>query len=137
VAAVRDLDLLLASMEPVLHGAEYGYATLPPGAVVPAGLAVFATVAEDEGLTLVALADDLGRAGIACLPGWARISLTVHSDLQAVGLTAAIATALGAIGISANVVAGYYHDHFFVQRARAADAMAALERLRAEAMGRV
>ncbi|XXE67240.1 ACT domain-containing protein [Pseudomonas sp. R1-6] len=40
------------------------------------------------------------------------VTLTVHSALDAVGLTAAFATALGNAGISCNVIAAYYHDHF-------------------------
>jgi len=43
-----------------------------------------------------------------------RITLNIHSSLEAVGLTAAFATALGKHNISANVVAGCYHDHIFV-----------------------
>ncbi|MEC9431149.1 MAG: ACT domain-containing protein, partial [Pseudomonadota bacterium] len=42
------------------------------------------------------------------------ITCEVHSSLEAVGMTAAMSTALGKAGISANVVAAYYHDHIFV-----------------------
>ena len=59
------------------------------------------------------------------------ITLRAHSDLAAVGLTAAFARALGDAGISCNVVAGVHHDHLFVPVARAADAMAALQALQA------
>ena len=57
------------------------------------------------------------------------ITLTVHSALDAVGLTAAFASALGDAGISCNVVAGYYHDHLFVGRADAQRAMGVLHKL--------
>lgn len=57
------------------------------------------------------------------------ITLTVHSDLAAVGLTAAFSRVLAEAGISCNVVAGVRHDHIFVPVERAADAMAALRRL--------
>jgi uncharacterized protein len=119
-----DLAVLLHSMEPVLDAVPYGYGVVPVGVVVPDG--VFAVIAEAEGVTVVAVADVLSAAGIAFDGHWARISLTVHSSLAAVGLTAAIAAALAREGISANVVAGYFHDHVFVQWARRADAMAAL-----------
>jgi uncharacterized protein len=81
----------------------------------------------------VAPADVLDRAGIAYQGEWARISLQVHSDLAAVGLTAAIAAELTTHGISANVVAGYFHDHVFVQWDRRAAAMVALSALGAKA----
>ena len=57
------------------------------------------------------------------------ITLDVHSSLEAVGLTAACAQALAAGGISANVVAGYSHDHILVPAPRAQDALAALDAL--------
>jgi len=124
--AVTDLAVLLASMEPQLHVGDHGFACV---AALPGGVAVFATVAEAEGLTVVARAADLTVAGVALQGGWARISLTVQSDLAAVGLTAAIATALAGQGISANVIAGYHHDHFFVQAARAGEAVAVMRGL--------
>lgn len=126
-----DLAVLLRSMEPVLDAAPYGYGVMAAGSVAPVG--AFAVIAEAEGVTVVADVAVLEQAGIAVDGQWARISLTVHSSLSAVGLTAAIAAALGREGISANVVAGYYHDHVFVQWALRADAMAALRALAATA----
>lgn len=118
--AENDLSVLLRSMEPVLHPEPYGFA-VREGALP---FQPFATVAEAEGMTVVAPLALLGAGA-----PWARISLTVHSDLAAVGLTAAFATALGAEGISCNVIAGYHHDHLFVQWGRREDAMRALEAL--------
>lgn len=118
--AESDLTVLLRTMEPVLHAEPYGYA-VREGALP---FQPFATVAEAEGLTVV--------APLALLKGgepWARISLTVHSDLAAVGLTAAVAGALRRVGISCNVIAGFHHDHLFVQWDRREDAMAALRAL--------
>ncbi|WP_128515028.1 ACT domain-containing protein [Tabrizicola thermarum] len=123
--AETDLGVLLRSMEPVLHSEPYGYAVWPGGALA---FQPFATVAEDEGPTLIARLAEMQAAGIASDP-WARISLTVQSDLAAVGLTAAFAEALGREGISCNVIAGYHHDHLFVPWERREDAMAALRGL--------
>ncbi len=61
--------------------------------------------------------------------GW--ITLQVHSALDAVGLTAAFSTALAEHGISANVVAGYYHDHLLVPIDDVDRALAALRELAA------
>jgi uncharacterized protein len=121
----RNLAVLLRGMEPVLHPAPYGFAVWAGGALpfVP-----FATVAEAEGLTVIADLALMQAAGMMSDP-WARISLTIHSDLAAVGLTAAFATALAQVGISANVIAGVHHDHIFVQWDRRDDGLAALRGL--------
>jgi uncharacterized protein len=121
----RDLGRLLRGMEPVLHPAPYGFAVWAGGALP---FAPFATVAEDEGLTVLAVLADLVAAGAGSEP-WARISLTIHSDLAAVGLTAAFATALAAEGISCNVIAGVHHDHLFVQWDRRHAALRVLQAL--------
>ena len=118
--AESDLAVLLRTMEPVLFPEPYGFA-VREGAMP---FQPFATVAEAEGMTVVAPLSVLGGG-----EPWARISLTVHSDLAAVGLTAALATALGREGISCNVIAGVHHDHLFVQWDRRDDALAALRSL--------
>jgi hypothetical protein len=116
--AEADLAVLLRTMEPELFPEPYGFAVWE--GTVP--FAPFATVAEAEGLTVVAPIVLLGKGD-----PWARISLTVHSDLAAVGLTAAFAGALGREGISCNVIAAVHHDHLFVPWDRRFDALAALE----------
>ena len=126
-----NLAALLRSMEPRLHAVEHGYGHLPPEQDLPPGLIAFAVVREAEGVSVVAPVDVLAWYGVDHLGGWARISLTVHSDLAAVGLTAAIAAALAGAGLSANVIAGYFHDHVLVPWSRRDDAMAALARLSA------
>ena len=120
-----DLKVLLRGMEPVLHPEPYGFAVSPAGALP---FAAFATVTEDEGLTVVADLEAMRAAGLQS-ESWARISLTIHSDLAAVGLTAAFAGALAAEEISCNVIAGFHHDHLFVQWDRRAEALTALRRL--------
>lgn len=52
--------------------------------------------------------------------------MTVHSSLEAVGLTAAFSKALTQANISCNVIAAYYHDHIFVPMKDAERAMEVL-----------
>lgn len=114
-------------MMPVLRPEEYVFRTLPPGDPVPDGIAPFATVREDEGVTIV-----IERSPVAGFPGdetFRAITLGVHSSLNAVGFIAAVARALADAGIAANVFAGYHHDHVLVPAARANDAMSALREL--------
>ena len=124
--AISDLQQMLKGMEPVLAPVPYGIVTV---AALPPALAPFATVAEAEGLTVIARQSDLAAADISGSDDWALISLTLHSDLAAVGLTATFAKALADKAISANVIAGYYHDHILVQWDRRHDALAALRSL--------
>jgi len=66
------------------------------------------------------------RAGLAFEARFRQITLKVHSSLEAVGLTAAVAAELTKSNISANVIAAHFHDHVFVPSERAEDAMNAL-----------
>jgi hypothetical protein len=59
-------------------------------------------------------------------PAWGMITLSIHSDLEAVGFLAAITTALAAIDIPVNAVSAYFHDHIFVPYERREDAMECL-----------
>ncbi|MEA3116078.1 MAG: uncharacterized protein QOG58_5877 [Caballeronia sp.] len=125
---IADLNTLLASMSPELQPGVYVYATVPfaydLGNIVP-----LATFREREGLTIIVEEREALKAGIDPLFRAAWITLTVHSDLQAVGLTAAFATALGKANVSCNVVAAAYHDHIFVPMESAEAAMVALQQL--------
>ncbi|WP_214108360.1 ACT domain-containing protein [Acrocarpospora catenulata] len=120
----RDLGTLLRAMRPELNPGRYVFTTVRGGP--PAGVTPVVTVAEPEGLTLVARAEEADAAGLGYdyVAGW--ITLRVHSALEAVGLTAAVAGELAAAGVSCNVVAGYYHDHLFVPYERADEAVALL-----------
>ncbi|MFJ7587866.1 ACT domain-containing protein [Streptomyces sp. NPDC097617] len=126
----QDLRRLLCGLRPELHQGRYVFCTVA-GTAVPAGTAPVATVLESEGLTLVLRQEDADAAGLAYdyTAGW--ITLRIHSALDAVGLTAAFAAELGAHGLSCNVIAGYHHDHLFVDADRAAEAVAVLEALAA------
>lgn len=129
-----DLHRLLARMKPILHEGEIVVCTLPDGAYGDlAELAPLAAVQEREGLTLVLLRERADEAGLAYEDVFARVTLTVRSSLQAVGLTAAVAGRLADCGISANVLAAYFHDHLLVSRDRADEALRELRALSAEA----
>jgi len=129
VADARDLHRLLAGLRPELSPEPYVYALGP----APAGTAVFATIAEDEGVTVVLPRDEAAAAGLR--PEWmaARITLRVDSTLTDVGLTAAVSSRLAARGIACNIVAGLAHDHLFVPEDRADEAFRLLQQLTAEA----
>ncbi|NDZ80909.1 ACT domain-containing protein [Streptomyces sp. SID10853] len=125
----RDLRKLLNGMRPELNAGCYVFATVPPSAPVPPGVAPVVTVLEREGRTLVVPREEADAAGLAYDYTAAWITLRVHSALAAVGLTAAVARELAGHGLSCNVVAGFHHDHLFVPLERADEAVALLTEL--------
>lgn len=125
-----DLALLLSSMTPQVMTGEFVFCTLQNARYGDhAQLSPLASFQESEGLTLILPRENAEESDFAYDTVFSCITLTVHSSLDAVGLTAAVAGALAAAGISANVVAAHYHDHIFVPSDRAVDALSVLERL--------
>ncbi|WP_349434956.1 ACT domain-containing protein [Pararhizobium sp. A13] len=128
MTAITDLEVLLRDMRPDLRPAEYVYCTVPDAEAGDwLSLSPLGFFREDEGLTLILERTAADKARLAYGPVMRCITLTVHSALEAVGLTAAVAAALTRHGISANVVAAYHHDHIFVpvqDAERALDALA-------------
>ena len=125
---VTDLAELLQTMQPALNEGVYVFASVLPNTDVSA-LEPVATFREAEGLTLIVEEERALKAGLPVLFRAAWITLTVHSDLQAVGLTAAVASALAQAHISCNVVAAAFHDHLFVPAESGDEALAVLQRL--------
>jgi hypothetical protein len=121
-----DLGRLLSGLAPELHEGVYVFAILPEETP---GLDPVMTFTEAEGLTVILRAEEADRAGVPSVSPSAWITLRVHSSLEAVGMMAAIATALTEAGISCNAVSAYHHDHLFVPWPRARDAMDVLHAL--------
>lgn len=131
MSGLHDLDRALASLDATPQGI-YVFATVP---TVPDGLDPFAVIAEDEGYTVVVTEEQARDAALPLDEKFARITLGVHSSLNAVGLTATISQTLASRSISCNVIAGYFHDHLFVQADRVTEASAALDELARQAKG--
>lgn len=124
-----DLGVLLATLR-VEHRPGV-FTVVATGADEPAIGGVAAMVREAEGTTVVCTADEARARGWPVDFEAAWLTLAVHSSLDAVGLTAAVAGALADVDIPANVVAGYYHDHLLVPVDRVDDAVACLDALAA------
>lgn len=130
VAGEMNLANLLKHMRPELQPGLYVFATVAPEMARDwIELKPLGTFREAEGLTLIVEQAEAVKAGLTCSGPMRQITLMIHSALEAVGLTAAFAAALTREGISANVIAGYYHDHIFVPEADAERAVRALETL--------
>ena len=127
---IADLEQLLAHMQPALNPGRYAFVAVPDEVTLDPRR-IIASMREPEGLSAILQEQDALELGlpIAFVAAW--ITLRVHSDLAAIGLTAAFARALADAGIGCNVVAGVHHDHLFVpvdQAQQAMDALRALSR---------
>lgn len=121
-----DLNTLLQTLQPVLSAESFVFVSVPY-AVSPTQLAnALMVYKEDEGTTLILESSFASNEGFTVDSTFKRITCNVHSSLDAVGMTAAMSAALTRATISANVVAGYYHDHIFVPASRADEAIAVL-----------
>ncbi len=125
VIGETNLEALIRNMEPVLNEGEYIFASVSDIEKIPRAMTI-CEVKEKEGVTVVVTKKDAEKLGLTSdfIAAW--ITLNIHSSLEAVGLTAAFATALGNNNISCNVIAGYYHDHIFVATKDAEKAMEVL-----------
>lgn len=130
MAGETSLATLLRSMSPQLNDGEYVFCSLTDPSLLQ-DCEVLGSFREREGLTVILPRQQAERLGLAFDYVAAWITLNVHSALEAVGLTAAFAGALGQDGISCNVIAGFYHDHLFVGQADAQRAMQVLQKLAA------
>ena len=128
MAGETNLDNLLRNMTPLLNEGDYVYCTVTDIDTIDIKN-VLSVFKEGEAVTVILkkeIADQLGLK-YEYIAAW--ITLTIHSSLEATGLTAAFAATLAKEGISCNVIAAYYHDHIFVAKKDAGRAMTALKNL--------
>src|SRR5882757_6592532 len=122
MAGEKNLRKLLNGMKPLLNSGEYVFCTTAEPSIVSDN-EIIMLFKETEGTTVIIkkqVADALSLK-YSFVASW--ITLSIHSSLEAIGLTAAFSNALSDAGISCNVVAAYYHDHIFVEKKHSESAM--------------
>lgn len=124
-----DLAAMLQSLDVTVRPDEYVYVTVESEHAATRDAS--AVIDEAEGRTLVLRRIDADQHALPYdyVVSW--ITLTVHSSLEAVGLTSTVSRALANKGVSCNVLAGFYHDHLLVPAKELSRALAALRSLRA------
>jgi uncharacterized protein len=115
MAGEEHLGKLLKNMSPTLEDQEYVFITTQNLLAEMIKFNPLCSFVEEEGLTCIIEKSIAIEQGFKFDGVFRKITLTVHSSLNAVGLTATVASKLKDNNISANVVAAYYHDHIFVQ----------------------
>jgi hypothetical protein len=123
-----DLDKMLSGLRPLLLDGDFVFCTIAGASLIDvAHLNPLATYQEQEGLSLLLEQGQADAAAYEYHGVFKGITLTVHSSLDAVGLTAAVASKLAKFDIPANMVAAHYHDHVFVPREKAPKALELLK----------
>ncbi len=120
----KTIEELLKGLSPKLNEGRYVFITLPQDQPDPENCIM--KFVEEEGLTFIVeknIADE-NKFQYEFVAAW--ITLEVKSPLDAIGLTAEFSKVLTAVGISCNVVAGFHHDHIFVNFEKSEKAMEVL-----------
>jgi uncharacterized protein len=125
-----NLEILIRNMKPEWNAGEYVYCQADSWETITS-LEPIGCFHEREGWTVIVPREKADAMRLPYSMTWAWITLTVHSALEAVGLTAAFAKALAESSISCNVVAAFHHDHIFVPIVDAQRAIDALQKLSA------
>jgi hypothetical protein len=108
-----NLSKLIKNLAPQLNKGEFVFTSVKDSKIIE-GADIIGEFKEAEGTTIIiskSKADAL-KLQYSFVAAW--ITLKVHSSLNAVGLTALFSSELAKHNISCNVIAGYYHDHIFV-----------------------
>jgi hypothetical protein len=127
---VREISAMIASLRPNLTQDRFIFCSFAnPDLASEYAIDAIGMFVECEGLSLIVPEHVAQSRGLDCSSPMRMITLAVHSALDGVGLTAAVAGELTGLNIACNVVAAYHHDHIFVPAADADRALQALVRL--------
>ena len=123
----KNLETLLKTMKPKLNLGEFVFCEVKNLDEINLN-EILMFFKENESTTIIVEKEVAEKLNLkySYVSSW--ITLTVHSSLEAVGLTAAFSKALSEKGISCNVVAAFYHDHIFVDKKDAQKAMEILNK---------
>lgn len=121
-----NLLTLLQGMRPELQDGEFVFCSLEPAIARELCVSPVGQFLEEEGLTLILAKDEAEANNLDFVFPCRKITLKVHSSLEAVGFLAVVTEKLAEHGISVNAISAYFHDHLFVPTEKAGDAMRVL-----------
>ncbi len=125
---------MIAGMTPVLQPGEFVFVTTDnPALGASLSPEAVSTFRENEGLSLLISVELARKSKMNAEMPMRCITLDVFSSLDGVGLTAAVASALGENEIPCNMIAAFHHDHVFVPSDMCEQAMEVLVTLQDQA----
>ncbi len=116
----------MENMSPEIIPGEYVFSTVNEETSRKLSGSPILTFREKEAITVVVAKDVADIHSLSYENTWGLITLSVHSNLSAIGFLAEVTRILAKAGLSVNVVSAYYHDHLFVPYNRTSEALSVL-----------
>lgn len=126
VNSEANLLTLLQNMQPELQDGEFVFCSMDPKIASEFHFSPIGQFLEEEGLTLILAKDEAEANQLEFTFPCRKITLNVHSSLEAIGFLAVVTEKLAQHGICVNAISAYFHDHLFVPSEKAEDAMRTL-----------
>lgn len=117
MVGINNLNILLKNMKPELNKKEFVFVTVSSDKfndLIQESIDPKLIFEEKEGITLILEKTKAKKHKLKFESSWAMITLTINSDLQAIGFLATITNKLAENKISVNAISAYYHDHLYV-----------------------
>ena len=118
----KDLQKLLKNMKPEHNSGDYVFCKIEKVENINLN-EIEMLFKEKEAFTLILKKENAEKLNLEYSVVMSWITLSVHSSLEAIGLTAAFSNALSEHEISCNVVAAYYNDNIFIDKKDTVKAM--------------
>jgi len=129
---IKELNVLLKMMNPELMPGQFVFCTVSEDLIRKMKVSPLLIFREHEGVTIIVEKNVADEYYLSYENVWAMITLTVHSDLNAVGFLAVITGKLAEHNISVNAVSGFYHDHLFVPSEKKEECLQLLKQISEE-----
>ncbi len=129
LTGISDLNALVKSMSPKLIDGDFVFCSVSEKRLSELKITPLLLFKEEEGISIIVKKHTADINSLAYSRIWTLITLTVHSDLSAVGFLALVTDKLAKSGISVNIISAYYHDHLFVPKEQSGQAMSLLNDL--------
>ncbi len=123
------MNTLVKSMSPKLIDGDFVFCSVSEKRLSEMRITPLSIFKEEEGIAIIVTRQTADINSLTYSRIWSLITLTVHSDLSAVGFLALITDKLTKSEISVNVISAYYHDHLFVPKEKTEQALSLLNEI--------